>query len=357
MEQSSGEKTEKPSAKRLKDARERGQVPRSQDVIAALALIVVTSVLGWVGNLAIARMGTRLSEGISRLGDAPLDAVGPAALAAQIVADLSLLGIVCGPVVVAAAIVGVGGHLAQSGWVFAPSRLALDFSRLGPSHGLERLKPSQSGINVAKTLAIAAAIGWMSYLLIVAVVSDAPRLSWMTPGGAAAEGWRRIATLFWQTGIALLAFAGLDFGVQRWRHHSSLKMTRQDVKDEVRSNEGSPELKGRVRRVQREMSKRRMLSAVPTATVVITNPTHYAVAIRYDRSTMTAPVVVAKGRDHLALKIKAIARDKSVPIVENVALAQALHKTADIGEQIPGALFGAVAEVLAYLVRIKQLML
>lgn len=356
-EQSAGEKTEAPSAKRLKDARQRGQVPRSQDVLAALALLTVTSVLAWSGGAGIVRIEQRLVQALERLGDAPRDAIGPAALASQVAADLGLLALISGPLVLAAALVGVVGSVAQSGWVFAPERLALDFSRLAPAHGLKRLAPSQSAINVLKTLVVAAAVGGMSYLVIQHVLVDVARLSWMTARSVAAEGWGRITGLLWQTGFVLLAFAGLDYGLQRWRHYTSLKMTRQEVKDEARSNEGSPEIKGRVRRVQREMSRRRMLSAVPTATVVITNPTHYAVAIRYDRASAAAPIVVAKGRDHLALKIRAVAREAGVPIVENVALAQALHKGAEVGDQIPGALFGAVAEVLAYLVRIKQLML
>ena len=268
-----------------------------------------------------------------------------------------MTALLASPGLVPAALIAVAGQLAQSGWVFAPSRLTLDWSRLSPSHGLQRLKPSQSGINVLKTLLIAAAVGWIAYMVIRQTLASAPQLAWMTPASASLEGWRRLSSLLNQAGFALLFFAALDFGVQRWRHFSSLKMTKQEVKDEARLNEGNPEIKGRVRRIQREMSRRRMLSAVPTATVVITNPTHYAVAIKYERTGMSAPVVVAKGQDHLALKIRAIARDKGVPIVENVPLAQALYKGAEVGDQIPGALFGAVAEVLAYLVRIRQLML
>lgn len=354
---STGEKTEAPTGKRLKDAREKGQVPRSQDAAAALALLAVSAVLGWLGTSGLARVQARLVAGLERLGDSPRDHIGPAALSSQIVADLALLGVVVGPVLATAALIAVAGQLAQSGWVFAPSRLTLDWSRLSPSHGLQRLKPSQSGINVLKTLLIAAAVGWIAYMVIRQTLASAPQLAWMTPASASLEGWRRLSSLLNQAGFALLFFAALDFGVQRWRHFSSLKMTKQEVKDEARLNEGNPEIKGRVRRIQREMSRRRMLSAVPTATVVITNPTHYAVAIKYERTGMSAPVVVAKGQDHLALKIRAIARDKGVPIVENVPLAQALYKGAEVGDQIPGALFGAVAEVLAYLVRIRQLML
>ncbi len=157
--------------------------------------------------------------------------------------------------------------------------------------------------------------------------------------------------------VALLMIAAADYGVQRWRHWTSLKMTKQEVRDEAKGEGGSPEMKARVKKVQRDMTRRRMLKAVKTATVVITNPTHYAVALEYNRTVSPAPRVVAKGKDLLAAKIRAAARDAGVPIIENVSLAQALYKGVEVGETIPADLFGAVAEVLAYLVRIKQLML
>lgn len=180
--------------------------------------------------------------------------------------------------------------------------------------------------------------------------------------GSGPGAWPRRAgatctRLLVQAGLALAAIAGADYGLQRWRHYASLKMTKQELRDEARSSEGSPEIKARVRRIQREMTRKRMLNAVKTATVVVTNPTHYAVALQYQRARMGAPVVVAKGRDHLAQRIKAIAREAGVPLVENVPLAQALYKGAEVGDEIPGPLFGAVAEVLAYLIRIKQLAL
>jgi flagellar biosynthetic protein FlhB len=148
-----------------------------------------------------------------------------------------------------------------------------------------------------------------------------------------------------------------DAGWQWWKYYQSLKMSKQDLRDEAKGSEGNPEMKARVRRIQREMTRKRMLAAVPTATVVITNPTHFAVALEYRRGTMTAPVVVAKGQDLVAQKIKQIAYDHGVPTVENVPLAQALYKGAEVGDAIPADLFGAVAEVLAYLVRIRQLLL
>jgi len=179
----------------------------------------------------------------------------------------------------------------------------------------------------------------------------------MSTAGAAVHGWRSAVRLLWQCALALLALGAADYGVQRWRLMSSLRMSRREIRDEARANEGSPEIKARVRRIQRDMVRGRMLHATARATVVITNPTHVAVALEYRREKTIAPVVVAKGQELLAAKIREIARANSVPIVENPSLARALYHGTDVGDAIPAELFGAVAEVLAYLVRIRQLML
>jgi len=161
----------------------------------------------------------------------------------------------------------------------------------------------------------------------------------------------------WKAAILLLVLGGADYGYQYFRFMRTNRMTKQEVKDETRNSEGNPEIKGRIRSMQRSLFRRRMMAAVPTATVVITNPTHYAMALEYRRGEMPAPRVVAKGKNLIARRIKAIAREHGVPIIENKPLAQALYKGANVGDLIPGALFDAVAEVLAYLIRLKQLVL
>jgi flagellar biosynthesis protein FlhB len=157
--------------------------------------------------------------------------------------------------------------------------------------------------------------------------------------------------------VALLVIGGADIGLQKWRHTESLKMTLQEVKDEQKALEGKPEVKAKIASIRRAMFRKRMMKAVPTATVVITNPTHFAIALEYNREKNPAPVVVAKGADLVAAKIREIARSHSVPIIENPALARALFAECELGDTIPGPLFNAVAEVLAYLIRIKQLVL
>ena len=179
----------------------------------------------------------------------------------------------------------------------------------------------------------------------------------MSPGHAALTTWHHAETLLWRTAWMLAALALGDYAIQRYRFLDSMKMSRQEIRDEFRQNEGSGEVKGRLRKMQRDISRRRMLRDVERATVVITNPTHFAVAIEYRRDTMVAPRVLAMGADHLAKRIKERAIALGIPIVENKPLAQSLYKTAEVGQTIPAPLFAAVAEVLAYLIRVKRLML
>jgi flagellar biosynthetic protein FlhB len=357
MADETGEKTEQPTQKRLKDARERGQVPRSRDLSVAVSSLALTLALGSLGPGIAAAMANRLAAGLQRIGDRPLDVLTPSALTQAIFADGRMVAITVGPLLAIAAIVGVLGTVGQSGFVFATESLQLKWERLSPSQGLQRLKPSQGGIEFLKATLAISALATITWKIIDAQLNDGGVVARMVPAEAAGYAWGSVRRLLWQGALAMLVLGLADLLVQRWRTTSQLKMTKQEVRDEARSSEGSPEIKARVRQIQREMTKRRMLKSVETATVVVTNPTHFAVALQYQRATMAAPVVVAKGADHMAARIKAIAREHGVPMVENVPLAQALYKTADVGETIPGPLFSAVAEVLAYLVRIKQLVL
>jgi flagellar biosynthetic protein FlhB len=235
--------------------------------------------------------------------------------------------------------------------------LKFNWSRLTPANGMKRFSVMQSGPNTLKTLLTAAVLAYLGWGVTKAVLADSVRLPWLSPAASALEGWQHAETLLWRVGWTLLIFAGFDYSLQKYRFMQDMKMTKQEVRTESREEQGNPEVKGRIRRVQREMARRRMLSDVKKATVVITNPTHFAVALEYNRDTMVAPKVLAKGRDHLAARIREEARKHGIPMVENKPLAQTLYKTVEVGETIPAQLFAAVAEVLAYLVRIKQLML
>jgi flagellar biosynthetic protein FlhB len=222
---------------------------------------------------------------------------------------------------------------------------------------VKRFALSQGGVETLKTLVAATAIAYFTWRAIEASIIDSARLPWMSPEGAAAVTWGHAETLLWRAAWTLGVLALADYAWQRYKMMSTLKMTRQEVRDEHKQAEGSGEVKGRMRRLQQQLSRRRMLRDVERATVVITNPTHVAVALEYRRETMVAPRVLAKGADHLAHRIRQAAIRHGVPIVENKPLARSLFASAEIGQTIPAQLFAAVAEVLAYLVRIKRLML
>ena len=357
MSQSTGEKTEKPTPKRVKDARERGQVARSADLSGAIALVGITLALSWLGADVAASTASRLISGLDTLGDLGRRDVNAGSLSILFWDDARLLARMAGPPVLIAIAASLFASLVQVGWSFSPKALHLNWERLSPAQGFRKLSPSVSGTELVKALIGLAAIGTIGYSLVHTFYGESPRLMAMTPAQSTSYAWDRLWQLLWQASLALALLGAADYGVQYWRWFSQQKMTRQEVRDESRMNDGNPEIKGRVRRIQREMSRKRMLQSVKTATVVVTNPTHFAVALEYRREKMAAPIVVAKGQDELAARIRKLARDHNVPLVENVTLARALYATAEVGDVIPAPLFGAVAEVLAYLVRLRQLVL
>jgi len=222
---------------------------------------------------------------------------------------------------------------------------------------MKKLGFKEGGLNTIKMVVAISALATIGLKIVIAHVDDTIRLGRLDYFQAVTVGWSSADRMLKQSALALLVIALLDYGLQRWKFLESMKMTKQEVREDNKMTEGNPEIKGRVRRVQREMQRRRMLHDTKRATVVITNPTEYAVALAYDRGTMGAPLVVAKGRGVLAGRIRAIARQHGIPIVENVALAQALYRGADVGDSVPADLFEAVAGVLAYLIRLKQLVL
>lgn len=355
--QTAEERKHHPTRKRLQDARDRGQVARSRDLSSAISLAGVTLALGWFGAGVVGAAGDRLRLDLSMLPErahASLDAAG---LTSSIWTDLGLLARMAGPPALVAAGASILASAIQVGFLFSTKAIHMNWSALSPSQGARRLAPMQTAPELAKALLGVTAIGWLGFVFIREFFLRAPTLMSMAPVEAASVGWDLLSRLLWQSSLALAILAAGDYFVQRYRRLTQLKMTRQEVKEDHKMQEGNPEVKARVRRVQREMLRKRMLSAVKTATVVITNPTHVAVALEYRRERMSAPVVVAKGQDEMAARIRALAREHGVPLVENVTLARALYKHADVGDTIPASLFGAVAEVLAYLVRLKQLIL
>jgi flagellar biosynthetic protein FlhB len=353
----SDDRTEQPTQRKLDDARKKGQVPRSRHVGEVAGLLAALAMLGFAGQRIVAILATELTNGFSRLSMAAGHNVNAGEVTGLAVVTARAIALAVGPVAVAAALAVFALQSAQGGFVISSEALQPKPNRLSPKHGLQKLKPSRSGMETLKAVLVMTVLAWVGWAFVEEILGQAPRLSRVAPAEAAALGWRTMRGLLWKSAIVLAIVAVADYFWQKHLHRKSLMMTKREVKDDHKMTEGSPETKGRVRKVMAEMFRRRMLAAIPKATVVVTNPTHYAVAIEYQRQTMAAPVIVAIGKDHVAERIKAIAREHGVPMVENVALAQALYKSCDVGDTIPPHLFEAVAEVLAYLIRLKQLVL
>jgi flagellar biosynthesis protein FlhB len=353
----SDERTEKPTSKRLREARDKGKLPRSRDLGQAAALLASVMTLSWLGGSMHQTLVNALRQSLRRMGENPMAGIGPNEVVSIASSCLLTIGAVTGPLALATVAAIVAAQTVQGGFVFASEALTFDLNRLNPAEGIKRLGPSQGGIALLKAFLATSVIAYIGWKAVTAGLADSVGLTRLSAVAAAEVGWAETLALLRKAALALFVLAGADYGVQRWQFMRGQRMSKQEIKDEHKLQEGSPEVKGRVRRIQRDLVRRRMMSAVKKATVVVTNPTHYAVALEYNRAIMAAPRVVAKGRGFVALRIRELAREHGVPIIENPPLARALHKHAEVGDVIPAALFEAVAEVLAYLIKLRQLVL
>jgi flagellar biosynthesis protein FlhB len=352
------DKTEDPTAKKLKDSRKKGQIARSRDLAVAAATVAAVIALGRAGRAIVDGLANELTRTLTHFGDHPLQAITASELNGIVITGLITMTMLVAPIAAATIIAGVGTQGAQGGWNFSFEALHFNWGALNPVNGAKKLlSPMQAGLDSLKTMGAVIVIAWLGYGAVRTALTDSARLPWLTPFDAALVGWGYAESLLWRVAVGLAVLAIGDYALQHHRMKTSLRMTKQEVRDEGKQQDGSAETKGRIRRIQRDMARRRMISDVEKATVVITNPTHFAVALESRRGEMSAPRVVAKGADFIAAQIREKARQHGIPLVENKPLAQTLFKTAEVGEAIPAQLFGAVAEVLAQLIRLKQLVL
>lgn len=350
MAEESGEKSFDASPYRREQAREKGQVAYSQDLGSAVLLLAGTGLL-WMYREGLGTSVTRVAR---RLFEEPLDlAADPASASATLLgigAEVALaLAPILGLLVVAAVLASVG----QTGVLFVPSRLSPDLSRISPLSGFGRLFSLQGvvrlGFGLFKVAVVAAATAVALWSRVVSL-AEAARLA--APQLVALLIDTAFMTVF-AAGGALLVLALADLFFQRWKYDQDLKMTAQEVKEEMKTLQGNPEVAARRRQVQRQMAQARISGAVPKADVVVTNPTELAVALKYDPETMAAPVVVAKGAGLLAQRIRRLALENNVPVVERKPLAQLLYKEVKIGRAVPTESYAAVAEVLAYVYQLR----
>lgn len=343
-----GQRTEQPTPRRIEKAREEGRFAVSQPFVSAIQFLGVAAMAG-----SFALEGVWLLRGLTRwlAGLAFRIELNPAQ-AVQVVREslsralLPLVGAGAGLVALT-----LLAQLAMTKMGFSGSRLAPDLKRLSP---LARLKDlaRQNLPNLAQALVLVPLFGLAVYYIASDNFSAYLRLPLMGLEAGMREIGSSLKTLLWRAALLFVVFGAVDLYRQRRRYQKDLRMTKQEVRDEMKEIEGNPEIKMRIRRLRRDLLRRRMMQEVPKATAVVVNPTHYAVAIRYRMEALGAPLVVAKGKNYLALRIRQLAVENQVPVVENPPLAQALYASVEVGQEIPAHLYRAVAEILAYIYKL-----
>ncbi|MFZ2207367.1 MAG: flagellar biosynthesis protein FlhB [Porticoccaceae bacterium] len=344
------EKTEAPSSKRLQDAHERGDVPRSRELNTAVMLMVSAVSLLAVGKGLGGRLAQLLSGGLQLSreqafgGDAML-----AALGGQLLQGLIILL----PLLLILLVAAFIPPLLMGGYAASAQSLVPDLQRINPMAGFKRLLGWDGLAELAKSIAKMALVVIVGWSYFHALLPELLTIGELSLEGAIAQSFKWVGRALLVTSAALVLVAAVDVPFQIWRHRSKLRMTREEVREEAKGSEGNPEIKGRIRRLQREMAARRMMAEVPRADVVVTNPTHFAVALKYDENKMNAPRVVAKGTDLVAGRIRLLAMEHGVPLVAAPPLARALYRTTELEQEIPAGLYLAMARVLAYVYQLR----
>jgi flagellar biosynthetic protein FlhB len=345
------ERTERATDKRRTEARKRGQVALSREIPSTLILATLLAVFYFAGSRALADLIRIFSGFFGQLNTLRLRTISDAgALAAEIFQSALWLLV---PIFLPLLVAGLAGNIAQIGFEFHSEPLAPKLSKLNPLAGLKRICSLRGLVEMVKSLVKIAFVAAIAGSVMSGHLTELPTLVRRDLGGIWDFTHTAAFQLMFFVCLAMMVLAAADYIYQRWQHEQNLKMTKQEIKDERKQSEGDPQIKARIRSLQRQAAYHRMAAEVPRADVVITNPTHLAVALRFDPAEMAAPRVVAKGADYIAQRIRDIAREHGVPLVENKPLAQALYKGAELGDPIPVELYRAVAEVLAYVYRLK----
>lgn len=345
------EKTEPPTSRKIQEARKEGMVALSNELNAAVAMLVGIWLLSSPGRRVIAELQDILVEAVTSL---PSGEVSATWFTQRIVTDILRVGQDLLLIILALGMVGLSITLAQTNFLWSNKRIAINFSRLNPINGFKRLFSLNGLVEWIKALLKLVLIGWVVYAYLRDQISPLLHLTGLDFRSAVMV-WSDIAIkLALRVGVAFLILAVADYAYQRWTYRRSLMMSKEEVKEEMKRSEGDPMIKNRIRWQMRRMLRSIMMANVPKADVVITNPTHLAVAIRYDPGTMNAPIVVAKGAYLIAQRIVQIAVANHIPVIQNIPLARALYKTVEVDQEIPPELYVAMAEVLAHVYALRQ---
>ena len=350
-EQTGQERSEQPTAKRLTEARKKGQVARSRELNTLLVMLASALALWLLSGPAMSGMTSLFSEALSPSGDVLKQAeLVPTHLMHVLLSALTLIT----PFLAITVVAALAGPALMGGLLFSADAIAFKADKLDPIKGLGRVFSTKGLVELVKALLKFFLVLGVAVLIYNYLERDVMALITLDVMEGIVRSGNMIMIALVLLSATLVLIAAIDVPYQLWSHNKQMRMTKQEIKDEGKETDGRPEVKARVRQLQREVSQRRMLQDVPDADVVITNPTHYSVALKYDKDGSGAPRVVAKGQDLIALKIRSIAIEHDVAIYEEPPLARALHGTTEIGDEIPGPLFLAVARVLAYVYHLRK---
>ncbi|MCL2457629.1 MAG: flagellar biosynthesis protein FlhB [Desulfobulbus sp.] len=349
-EESSGERTESASAKRRADFRKKGQVAQSREVQTAALFTVALLLWLFYAPIFWDSLKEMLAAVWQRSGEYAVTVSSMMNLAYYLGSAMALL---LGPLFLVALLVGFFATFAQIGWLFTAEPLIPDLTKLDPIKGMARFFSKRSLVEVIKSLLKVGLIGWISYKTLKNEFDQALLLIDAPVDGTVLYLAQTAALVMAKVVGIMIVLAIFDYAYVRWEMEQKMKMTKQEQKEEMKETEGDPHIKSKIRSIQQQMARRRMMAAVPTADVVITNPTHVAVALKYEAGKMEAPLVLAKGQELMAAKIREIAREHRIPLVENPPVARLLHSKVEVGQTIPEELFKAVAEILAYVYSLK----
>lgn len=345
------ERTEAATPRRREQARRRGHVARSVELTSAMVLIAAFTGLRMGGGYVYESLSRLMVDAIGRSATIGSSAGEVSSYLARV--SLSML-LPMAPVALAAAAMGFLMSSAQVGFVLSPQALAPSLAKLNPVSGLSRLVSSRSLVELIKSIAKVAIVGYVGYRSVAGEYENLFRIADMDVVSMLIYVGGLTFNIGIKAGLVLIVLGVADYAYQRFEYEKSIRMTKEELRQEAKEYDGDPLVRSRIRAKQREMSMARMMQAVPKADVVITNPTHYAVALEYDQARMDAPTVVAKGKDLMALRIKEVAKEHGIHIVENKPLAQTLYRAVDVGRQVPVELYKAVAEVLAYVYQLNR---
>lgn len=347
----SGEKTEKATPRKRQDARKKGQVAKSSDVNTAISLLAV-----FLFFLVAGRMlgGTFMDVFHETYEHDLLKTITIDEVHSIFIKLIIEIAYVLGPIMLVALLAGIGANFMQVGFLFSTEAIQMKLSKIDPIQGFKRIYSLRALVEMLKSILKIIFVGAVTFSVIWFKLDELLTLSQKSLGASLAFFAKLTVQMGLYASAALLFLSLLDYFYQKFDFEKNIRMSKQDIKDEYKKSEGDPLIKSKIKQKQREMAMRRMMQEVPNADVIITNPTHFAIALKYDESVMNAPFVIAKGVDHVAQKIKEKAKECEIVTIENRPLARALYAQAEIGDAIPEEFFKAVAEILAYVYRLKE---